>query len=104
MPRLSIEARRRVLSLHSRGYSVSSIFRRLQQENVDVSKCATYKLVKKWKLKSTVKDLPRQKTPQILIPEMKAMIEEEYKKNDELTSFYYGFTLCIIYFIIVIHC
>ena len=86
MPRLSIEARRRVVALYSRGYSVSSILQRLQQENVDVSKRAIYNLVKKWQLNGSVKDLPRRKTPQILTQEMKTFIEEQYKKNDELTS------------------
>ena len=57
MPRLSIEARRRVVALYSRGYSVSTILQRLQLENVDVSKRAIYNLVKKWRLNGSVKDL-----------------------------------------------
>ena len=59
MPRLSIGARRRVVCLLSRGYSVNKIYERLQQENVDVSVRAIYNLVKKFKLKGTVNDLPR---------------------------------------------
>ena len=47
MPRLSIEARRRIVSLFSLGYSsVSFIVQRLEQENVEVSKRAIYNLVK----------------------------------------------------------
>ena len=53
MPRLSIEAKRRAVSLYSRGYSVSTIFQRLQQENVDVSKHAIYSLVEKWRVKGS---------------------------------------------------
>ena len=39
-----------------------------------MSMLMTYDLIKKWKLKGTVKD-------HILTPEMKAMIEEEYTKE-----------------------
>ena len=53
MPRLSIEAKRRAVSLYSKGYSVSTIFQRLQQENVDVIKCAIYSLVEKWRIKGS---------------------------------------------------
>ena len=42
MLRLLIEARRRVVLLHSIGYSISSIFERLEQENVEISKRYTY--------------------------------------------------------------
>ena len=86
MPRLSIEARRRVVSLHCIGYSVSSISERLQQENVEVSKRSIYNLVKKFRLKGVFRDLSRQKKARILTKEMEAFIEEELKKNDELTS------------------
>ena len=53
MPHLSIEAKRRAVSLYSRGYSVLAIFQRLQQENVDVSKRAIYSLVEKWRVKGS---------------------------------------------------
>ena len=86
MPRLSIEARRRVISLHSFGCSVSSIFERLKQENVEVSKRSIYNLVEKFRLKGVVQDLPRRKKARILTKEMEALIEEELKRNDELTS------------------
>ena len=46
MPRLSIEARRRIVSLYSCGYSVAVIVQRLEQEDVKVSKRAVYDLVK----------------------------------------------------------
>ena len=86
MLRLLIEARRRVVCLLSRGYSVKNIYERLQQENVDISIRAIYFLVKKFKHRGSVNDLPRRKTAHILTEEMKKFIEEEYKKNDELTS------------------
>lgn len=86
MPRLSIEARRRIVVLHSIGYSVSSIFERLEQENVKVSKRSIYNLVKKFQLKGVVRDLPKRKKARILSKEMESFIEEELKRNDELTS------------------
>ena len=86
MSRLSIEGRRRVVCLLSCGYSVKNIYERLQQENVDISIRAIYNLVKKFKLRGSVNDLPRRKRAHILTEEMKKFIEEEYKKNDELTS------------------
>ena len=86
MPRLSIEARRRIVSLYSCGYSVTCITQRLEQEKVAVSKRAVYDLVKKFCLKGVVKDLPRRKKARILTDEMKKYIEEELQKNDELTS------------------
>ena len=84
--RLSIEARRRVASLYSSGYSIKTISQRLDQEGVEVSKRALYNLVKKYSLKGTVKDLPRRKRCCILTSEMKSFIEQELQKNDELTS------------------
>ena len=86
MPRLSIEARKRIVSLHYRGYSVPKVVQRLEQENVSVSKRAVYDLIKKFRLKGVVKDLPRRKKDRILTEEMKVFIEEELKKNDELTA------------------
>ena len=86
MPRLSIEARKRIVSLYSHGYSVQFIFQRLEEENVSVSKRAVYNLVKKYQLKGVVKDLPRGKKTRILTVEMINFIEDELQKNDELTS------------------
>lgn len=86
MPRLSFEARRRIISLYSCGSPVPSIFRWLEQEKVAVSKRAVYDLVKKFCLKGIMKDLPRWKRARILTEQMKLFIEEELKKNDQLTS------------------
>ena len=76
MPKLSFESRRRVLSLHSSGYSVLSISERLNDEKVDVTPRAFYYLVKKFRLKGTIRDLPQRKMRQILTPEMKSFMEE----------------------------
>ena len=42
MLRLSIEARRRIVSFYSCEYSIPSIVQQLEQENVEVSKHAIY--------------------------------------------------------------
>ena len=65
MPRLSIPARRRIISLISGGFCVPSIVQRLEQEKVVVSKCTVYNLMKKFRLKGA-KDLPRRRKARIL--------------------------------------
>ena len=86
MPRLNVDARTRIISLYSRGYSVPCISRRLAEENVDVSVRAIYHLVDKWRTKGVIRDLPRWKRSCILSEEMRQFIDEELQKNDELTS------------------
>ena len=86
MPRLSIEARFRVISLCLSGYSISAISQRLREENVCISQRALYYLVEKYRRKGTVRDLPRGKRPAVITEEMKVFIEEQLQRNDELTS------------------
>jgi len=86
MPRLSFEARHRVISLYSSNYSVLSISQRLEAEKVPVTTRALYNLVKKFHLKGTIKDLPCCKTAQILTEEMKRFMEEKLCLNDEITA------------------
>ena len=86
MPRLNIDARARIISLSSRGYSVPCISRRLTEENFDVSVRVIIHLVDKWHTKGIIKDLPRRKQLCILSEKMRRFINEELQKNDELTS------------------
>ena len=86
MPRLSYEARRRVISLYNSDYSVLEISKRLDAEKVDVSPRALYNLLQKYRLKGTIRDLPRRKMPQILTEEMKRFMEERLRANDEVTA------------------
>lgn len=86
MPRLSIEARFRVVSLYSRGHSIPAINQRLREENVFISERALHALVEKHRKKGTVRDLPRRKRAAIITEEMRAFIEEELQRNDKLTS------------------
>ena len=80
MPKLNIDARGRIISLYSRGYSVPSISCRLTEENVDVSVHAIYHLVDKWRTKGIINDLPQQKRSCILSEEMRRFIDEELQK------------------------
>ena len=73
MARLSKETRRRVITLHSRGYRVLDIQRRLQEENISVSYQAIYDLIRKFREKGTVKDLPGRRRPRKITQEMRAV-------------------------------
>ena len=86
MTRLSIEARQKVITLHLLGYPVLEIYRRLREENTSISRQALYNLIKKHRDRGTVADLPRRKRQRKITEQMRAMIEEELNKNDELTS------------------
>ena len=86
MARLSLESRQRVITLFSRGYTVTEIRRRLCEEITNVSSQALHNLLRKFHEKRTIKDLPRRRRPRKLTEEMKAAIEEAYRGNDELTS------------------
>ena len=86
MPRLSLEARRRVAVLNSRGYSVTSISKRLEQEGVDISKRSLYYLLQKIRLTGIIHDLPRGKRCRILTEDMMRYIDEQLRQNDEFTA------------------
>ena len=86
MARLSLECRQRVLVLFSRGYTVLQIRRRSREESTNVSSQAVYNLLRKFREKMTIEDLPRRKKPRKITEEMRVVIEEAYRENDELTS------------------
>jgi len=86
MARLSEESRKRVIALHSRGYTVTEIRRRLQEENISVSRQALHNLLRKFLDKRIIKDLPRRSKQRKITEEMRSAIEEAYNGNDELTS------------------
>ena len=86
MARLSVETRRKVIALYSRGYSVIEIRRRFLEDGTSISHRALYSLLKKYREKRTVLDLPRRKRERIITEQMKALMEDELNKNDELTS------------------
>ena len=86
MPRLSLEARRRVVTLFEKGVSVRDIHKRLEEENCVVTKQTLYRLIQKFKRDGVIVDLPRRKRPRKITSEMLEMIDNALKQNDELTS------------------
>ena len=87
MPRLDLQTRRRVVALKLRhGLSVDNIKKRLEQEDILVSRQSLHKLLCKYRLHGTYVDLPRRAQSKKISPEMYFIIEDELVKNDELTS------------------
>ena len=86
MGHLTIHERLRVITLFSCGHSVSSIRKRLAEENVSISLKSLYNLLKKYREKDTIVDLPHQRRRRIITDEMRAFIELEMANNDKLTS------------------
>ena len=86
MPRLDIEARRRVIALRSHGYSVSAIKQRLLEEHICVSSVTIYALLRKNKQHNTIADRPRQHFEKKLDEEKLRFLDESLAANDELTA------------------
>ena len=86
MPRLDVPTRRRVILLKEAGYSIAEIRKRLNEENVSISLQALFNLVKKYKERSTLLDLPRRTRPRKLTGEMMAMFNEALSEDDEVTA------------------
>ena len=83
MAKLCNESRRRVVALYSKGHSVINIQRRLKDENINISRQALHKVVKKYRMGTMSLATPRQGK---ITDEMKVVIEETLRKDDEVTS------------------
>lgn len=86
MPRLSIQTRQRVIIYLRRGDSVSTIKKRLEEDNIFISARALYNLVAKYRDTNSVVDRPRRKMPRKITPEMMTAIDAQLHCNDEMTS------------------
>ena len=86
MGRLSVESRKRVITLRSKGHSVIDIRQRLKDENIVISRQAIYNVVNKFRNHRIYKDLPVQRRKQKITEQMKVMIEEALNNNDEITA------------------
>ena len=86
MVRLSNETRRRVITLHSKGDSVADIRRRLQQENISISRQALYNLINKFRMGTLVVDGQPRGRKRKITKEMESVIEDALRSNDEITS------------------
>ena len=74
MGRLTIDDRLRIITLLSHGHSVTSIRKRLLEENVSISLRGIYYLVEKFREKGTIVDLPHQRRRRKLTQEMRRFI------------------------------
>ena len=61
MARLSVESRKRVIALLLKGHSVIEIHRRLQEENICISRQGLHNLLLKFQVNGIVADLPRRR-------------------------------------------
>ena len=86
MPRLHLQTRKRVIVLNLRGYSVSAIKKRLEEENIYISSQAIYNLLRKYHSFKTYVDLPRRRMERKITPEMLIEMDTELHWNDELTA------------------
>ena len=86
MPRLSLDARRRVVTFFEKGMCVKDILKRLEEENVLVTRQTLYRLIRKFETRGMIADLPRRKRSRKITSEMLEIIDSELQQNDELTS------------------
>ena len=86
MTRLDISTRRRILVLRGLGYSVSDITKRLNEENISISRQAIFNLIKKYRETGSLLDLPRRARDRKLREPMLQALNEALTENDELTA------------------
>ena len=86
MPRLDLASRRTAISLIMQDYSVMDVKKRLEEENVVVTRQSLYKLLCKHRTYHINADSPRNAVPKKITPEMYLTIESELTKDDELTA------------------
>ena len=85
MPRLDL-ASRTAISLIMQGYYVMDVKKRLEEENVVITRQSLYKLLRKHRTYHTNADSPRNAVPKKITPEMYLTIESELTKDDEVTA------------------
>ena len=86
MPRLSLDARRKVILLHNSGLSVKKIESRLSEENVNTTWRSLYHLIQKFQQTKKYTDLHRRKREKKITQEMAIVMNSELEQNDEATA------------------
>ena len=86
MPRLDLNARKRVVVLNRAGYSSSEICHRLKEEDIIVTVRSINWLLQKFQKHGCIRDLPRRKRQRKITDEMRKAINEMMEADDELTS------------------
>ena len=86
MPRISAEARSRVVHLKSQGFKLLDIQNRLSEEGINISLSALYRLIKKYNAYGSVENQCQGYVSKILSNEQVEYIHECMKDNDECTG------------------
>ena len=87
MGKLSFYARKRIVNLHLLGINISQIVRKLNEEDgIIVSRPAVSLFLSRFKRTGSLYDRPRKGRNPILVIRHFDVIDEEIKKNDELSS------------------
>ena len=86
MPRLCLNARRKVIVLHSAGFPVAAIKTRLNEEKIFVTRWSLDRLIKKFRETKKYTDLHRRKREKKITQEMADVMNNEMERNDEVTA------------------
>ena len=88
MARLNLNVRKRVIILKRAGYSLTDIWKQIQEEEgCSYSLHSVYRLWRKFNDHHTILDLPRRKRARKINDDMLEKIETMLTENDELTAF-----------------
>ena len=77
MPRLDLQSRRKIIILRRLGYSILEIKKRLEEENILVTRQSLYKLLWKYQAHQMYVDLLRRATTKKITPEILRTMELE---------------------------
>ena len=86
MPKYSNYVRTRIELLHNQGLHPAGILKTLKGEGLVVSLSGITRMIKKLHLTGCVANLPRSGRPRKLSVEARAFIDQQMRKNDEMTS------------------
>ena len=86
MPKVSMYPRTRIELLQKDGLHPAGIFKVLKREGLSVSFLSVVRIVKKLQTTGSLANLPHSGRPSSLSTEAKAFIDQQMRKNDEMTS------------------
>ena len=86
MPKYSNYVRTRIELLHNQGLHPAGILKTLKGEGLVVSLSGITRMIKKLRLTGSVANLPCSGRPRKLSVEAKAFIDQQMRKDDEMTS------------------
>ena len=86
MPKVSNYTRTRIALLHKEGLHPAGILRSLKSEGLPVTLGTVSRIIKKLQVTGCLENLPRSGRPSKLSAEAKAFIDQQMRRNDEMTS------------------